>query len=298
MTVAPPRPKGPALNALRAFEAAARLGSFAAAAEELSVTPGAISQHIKAVEAWSGVPLFRRRAQGVDLTEAGGLVAPVLAGAFDGIGEATRMIRDMKPRATLTIAALPSVAQLWLYPRLATIRAALPGVRLSIYALETAPNLRREVFDLSLFPRDPDDCPEGLVLAPDEIFPVASPQVAARVRNAGGFDAETLLSDESWSSDWSDWAAAEGVVLPDLTDAPRFSLYSLAVAEAEAGAGVLIGHGFLLERQLAEGRLVPLYTRRHQTGRVLMLDRPARASGDLSRLIDLLSKPIPPGASA
>ncbi len=298
MAVAPPRPKGPALNALRAFEAAARLGSFAAAAEELSVTPGAVSQHIKAVEAWSGVALFRRRAQGVELTEAGRQVAPVLAGAFDGIGEATRMIREMKPRATLTIAALPSVAQLWLYPRMAAIRAALPGVKLSITALETPPNLRRDLFDLSLFPRDPDDCPDGVVLAPDEIFPVASPQVAARVRESGDLSAETLLNDESWFADWPDWAEAEGIAQPDLTDAPRFSLYSLAVAEAVAGAGVLMGHGFLLDPQLRAGVLVPLTPRRHTTGRALMLDRPQRASGDLSRLIGLISGPIPLGVSA
>lgn len=298
MAVAPPRPKGPALNALRAFEAAARLGSFAAAAEELSVTPGAVSQHIKAVEAWSGVALFRRRAQGVELTEAGRQVAPVLAGAFDGIGEATRMIREMKPRVTLTIAALPSVAQLWLYPRMAAIRAALPGVKLSITALETPPNLRRDLFDLSLFPRDPDDCPDGVVLAPDEIFPVASPQVAARVRESGALSAETLLNDESWFADWPDWAEAEGIALPDLTDAPRFSLYSLAVAEAVAGAGVLMGHGFLLDPQLRAGVLVPLTPRRHTTGRALMLDRPQRASGDLSRLIGLISGPIPLGVSA
>lgn len=294
MAVAPPRPKGPPLNALRAFEAAARLGSFAAAAEELSVTPGAVSQHIKAVEAWSGLPLFRRRAQGVELTEAGRQVAPVLVGAFDGIGEATRMIREMKPRATLTVAALPSVAQLWLYPRLAAIRAALPGVRLSIYALETPPNLRRDLFDLSLFPRAPEECPDGLTLAMDEIFPVAAPQVADRVQSAWDLGDETLLADESWASDWPDWAAAEGAVLPDLGDAPRFSLYSLAVEEAVAGAGILMGHGFLLEQPLRAGRLVPLFARRHPTGRMLMLDRPVHPRGDLARLITLISGPIPP----
>lgn len=298
MTVAPPRSKGPPLNALRAFEAAARLGSFAAAAEELSVTPGAISQHIKAVEAWSGVPLFRRRAQGVELTEAGRQVAPVLLTAFDGIGEATRMIREMKPRATLTVAALPSVAQLWLYPRLAAIRAALPGVRLSIYALETPPNLRRDLFDLSLFPRDPGECPSGVALAPDELFPVAAPALAARIRRPEDLATHTLLTDESWSSDWTDWAEAERVVLPDLTDAPRFSLYSLAVEEAVAGAGVLMGHGFLLDPQVKSGKLVPLFERRHPTGRVLMLDCPANPRGDLARLIERLSAPIPPDVSA
>lgn len=298
MAVAPPRPKGPALNALRAFEAAARRGSFVAAAEELSVTPGAISQHIKAVEAWSGVSLFRRRAHGVELTEAGRQVAPVLADAFDGIGEATRMIREMKPRATLTVAALPSVAQLWLYPRLAAIRAALPGVKLSITAMESPPNLRRDLFDLSLFPRDPEDCPDGVVLAPDEIFPVAAPQVAERVQSTGDLTGETLLNDESWASDWPDWAEAEGIRLPDLSDAPRFSLYSLAVAEAVAGAGVLMGHGFLLEEQIRAGQLIPLHERRHATGRALVLDRPARVTGDLARLIALISGPIPPAFSA
>ena len=293
MAVAPPRPKGPPLNALRAFEAAARLGSFTAAAEELSVTPGAISQHIKAVEAWSGVPLFRRRAQGVELTEAGRQVAPLLAVAFDGIGQATRMIREMKPRATLTVAALPSVAQLWLYPRLAAIRAALPGVKLSIYALETPPNLRRDLFDLSLFPRDPRDCPDGLTLAQDQIFPVAAPALAARLRRPQDLMTETLLTDESWSDDWPEWAGAEGVVLPDLSDAPRFSLYSLAVAEAVAGAGVLMAHGFLLEPQLRAGTLVPLFPGKRATGRALMLDRPVRAKGDLAQLIALLSGAIP-----
>lgn len=297
MAVAPPRPKGPPLNALRAFEAAARLGSFAAAAEELSVSPGAISQHIKAVEAWSGVPLFRRRAQGVDLTEAGRQVAPVLVAAFDGIGQATRLIREMKPRATLTVAALPSVAQLWLYPRLAAIRAALPGVKLSIYALETPPNLRRDLFDLSLFPRDPGDCPGGTVLAPDRIFPVAAPALAARIRHPEDLLAETLLTDESWSADWSDWAAAQGVVLPDLTDAPRFSLYSLAVEEAVAGAGVLMGHGFLLDPQLRAGTLVPLFAGTRATGRALVLDHPPQATGDVARLIALLTRTIPPVGS-
>ena len=293
MAVAPPRPKGPPLNALRAFEAAARLGSFAAAAEELSVSPGAISQHIKAVEAWSGVPLFRRRAQGVDLTEAGRQVVPLLVGAFDGIGQATRMIRDMRPRKTLTVAALPSVAQLWLYPRMTAIRAALPGVKLSITALETPPNLRRDLFDLSLFPRDPRDCPDGLTLATDQIFPVACPEIAARIRRPEDLATETLLTDESWSADWSEWAEAERVTLPDLGDAPRYSLYSLAVEEAVAGAGILMGHGFLLDPQIRAGTLVPLFPGRHDTGRALMLDRPARAKGDLARLIALLSGPIP-----
>ena len=124
MALAPPRPKGPPLNALRAFEAAARLGSFAAAAEELSVTAGAISQHIKQIEGWAGTALFARRAQGVTLTSAGRTLLAPLTLAFDNISDATSLLRTLSPKPTLNIATLPSIAQLWLQPRLAQVRAA------------------------------------------------------------------------------------------------------------------------------------------------------------------------------
>jgi LysR family glycine cleavage system transcriptional activator len=87
MRVAPTRPKGPPLNALRAFEAAARLGGFAKAAEELSVTPAAVAQQIKSLESWSGAPLFERRSQSVQLTDLGREMFAELKIAFDRLGE-------------------------------------------------------------------------------------------------------------------------------------------------------------------------------------------------------------------
>ena len=90
MAVSSPRPKGPPLNALRAFEAAARLGSFSAAGHELCVTPGAVAQHIKSVEAWAGGRLFVRRAQGVALTALGAGILPAFVTAFDHLGEAVQ----------------------------------------------------------------------------------------------------------------------------------------------------------------------------------------------------------------
>jgi len=150
MSISPPRPKSPPLNAMRAFESAARLGGFSKAADELCVTPGAISQHIKSLEEWAGAPLFKRRSQGVMLTELGMETASQFSDAFDALGGAVRSLRSGARQSTINIAALPSVAQLWLSPRLPAIRAALSDLKISITALETPPNLYREMFDISI----------------------------------------------------------------------------------------------------------------------------------------------------
>ena len=93
MNISPPRPKGPPLNALRAFETAARRGSFTAAADELCVTPGAIAQHIKTLESWAGARLFIRQAHGVKLTTLGSDILPGFVSAFDQLGDAVQTLR-------------------------------------------------------------------------------------------------------------------------------------------------------------------------------------------------------------
>ena len=270
MPISPPRPKGPPLNALRATEAAMRLGGFAAAAQELSVTPGAISQHIRSVEDWAGPPLFARRAQGVTLTDAGQRLHPTLSAAFDGMGEAMRSLAALRPDPLIQIAALPSIAQLWLTPRLPALRTALPGHRLSVTALETPPNLMREMFDASLFLRAPG--PGDTVLATDAIAPVCTPGLARSIATPDDLAQYTLLHDESWSRDWADWATATGTPLPDPTTGPRYSLYAMALAEAKAGAGILIGHRILVEPALADGSLVLATGDWIDTGRALILE--------------------------
>ena len=94
MPVNPPRPKPPPLSALRAFEAAARLGGFARAADELCVTPGAISQQIKALEEWAGAPLFMRHAQGISLTPVADRVLPLVGKAFDALGQSAQILQS------------------------------------------------------------------------------------------------------------------------------------------------------------------------------------------------------------
>ena len=279
MSVAPPRPKGPALNAMRAFEAAARLQSFVAAAEELSVTPGAVSQHVKTLEGWAGMPLFRRHAQGIELTPAGRSLLPEFVRAFDQLGVATQALRSLSPVAEIHIAALPSVAQLWLPARLGQIRARFPQLKFSVTAMETPPNLERELFDLSLFFGVPEaGIPEQIVLEHDHIFPVCAPSLAAQISSPDRLNDVPLLQDQTWNEDWVQWSDATGAKLSDPRNGPRYSLYSLAVEEAKSGAGVLMGHASLIEEPLAAGTLVPVGDSSCETGRALVLSLPTRAN--------------------
>lgn len=242
----------PPLNALRAFEAAGRLGGFAPAAEELGVTPGAVTAHLKGLEAQLGAPLFERAARGVRLTTLGARVLPEMTAAFDALNAAVQRMQTEAAPELVRIAALPALAQLWLSPRLPGLRAAEPGVRVSITALEAPPEAKRDAHDLYLFYREDA---RGRVLARDAIFPVCAPAVAARLRGLADLDPEECLSDSAWPGDWPAWAAAAGLQ-GFRARGPVFSLYALAVEEAMNGAGVLMGHAALVARHLAEGRLV------------------------------------------
>ena len=285
MPVAPPRPKGPPLNALRAFEAAARLGSFASAADELSVTAGAISQQIKQIEAWAGTALFLRRAQGVALTPSGQQLLAPLTRAFDSLSEATTVLRSLAPKPVLNIATLPSIAQLWLQPRLADIRAHLSGASLSVYALETPPDMRRAPFDCSLFIRKPTGAPSETVLMDDSLLPVCAPAVAARLTELSDLAGETLLYDESWQDDWPLWAKAQGLALRADQSHARYSLYALAVADAKAGFGVLMGHRPLVAEALEKGDLVAPFDRPVSNGKALVLKLGGTAEASLVALL-------------
>jgi DNA-binding transcriptional LysR family regulator len=151
----------------------------------------------------------------------------------------------------------------------------------SITAMEAPPNLKRAPYDLSLFYGD-----TGTLLAPDVIFPVCAPQVAARLTSPADLAHVTCLSDASWAQDWAIWAAA---AMPGVDFAPRgpvFSLYALAVEEAAGGAGVLIGHESLVARHLASGALVAPFALRITLpgGLRLWSARPIRAGSAVARV--------------
>jgi LysR family glycine cleavage system transcriptional activator len=281
----------PPLNALKAFEAAARHASFARAAEELGVTPAAVSHQVKALEAWLGAPLFARRAQGLGLTELGRATLPALSAAFDALGRAVQALRGAAPRARVDVAALPSIAQLWLTPRLSGARAAFPDLSPSVHALETPPDLRRELFDLAIFyVREPPPGCRVIRLCDDVIFPVCAPRLAGQLASPADLAALPLLRDTTWTQDWACWLAAAAVPGIAADAGPAFSLYSMAVQAALDGAGVLMAHAALIAPHLAAGALVAPFSTTATTGRHLAILAPERASAAATQLIAWLAE--------
>lgn len=293
MSVEPPKPKLPPLNALRAFEAAARLGSFKAAADELHVTSGAIAQQIKLLEAWSSGELFIRNARGVELSDLGRSALPAFTSAFDQLSAAVHGLSASATPNLVRIAALPSIAQLWVSPRLPIIRAEMPELQISLTALEQPPNLDRDIFDLTLFfqAAEVSPPPSASVVAEDEIFPVCAPNLAEQLDSVQELQTAPILTDSQWLEDWPRWLnhAAPGLVLSGTSSV--HSLYSLALEEAKNGGGVLIGHEPLVRRYLKEGTLVAPFAQRVSSGHVLVLDRNREGSerAQVQQVAELLS---------
>jgi LysR family glycine cleavage system transcriptional activator len=250
----------PSLNALRAFEAAARLGHFGKAASELSVTPSAVAQQIRQLEDWLGCPLFQRFAQSVRVTDAAREALPPLIQGFDTLGDAVRRLRASHGPRDLSICSLPSIAQLWLSPRLPRLRNAFPDLEVSVSAEEEPPSFHRDLYDLALFyaTRAKADV-IAIPLAEDALFPVCSPELIADEPPGFSLDdlaRQTLLHDAAWREDWPRWLEYAGVQGIGPQRGPVFSLYSLAIEAAIAGGGFLMGRRNLVGGLLASGLLV------------------------------------------
>jgi LysR family glycine cleavage system transcriptional activator len=255
----------PPLTALRAFEAAARHGNFAKAAAELGVTAGAISQHIKGLEARLGVVLFRRLARGVKLTEAGGAYLPGIAEGFDRLARATLRIHDSGLAGRLTITVLPSFAAGWLVRRLPAFRARHPDIDLLVRSERQTVDLHREDADLAIryglgdFPNL-----EATHLMREEIFPVCAPSLLNAdppLRAPSDLARHDLLHDagalgnEPWIR-WQPWLDQLGFSdagkRPSLSFTDSVQLYQAALL----GQGVALGRSVLIGDELAAGRLV------------------------------------------
>jgi LysR family glycine cleavage system transcriptional activator len=305
MPLAPPRPRLPPHTAVRAFEAAARHGSFARAAEELFVTPAAVAQQIKALETWAGGALFERHSQGIRLSAHGRRALPALSAAVDQLGLAVQALRHETQtaarRSTLQVAALPAVAQLWLSPRLSRLKAELPGVQVSVTALEQPPNFRREPFDLGLFYARAGERIESaagtqaIPLVRDRLLPVCSPRLREPLPSGRPRTLEDLaqllqrcggLHDTVWRDDWQRWlqAVRPGSTAGEaeaLAAGPDFSLYSLALQATVDGEGVLMGREHLVAPLLAQGKLHAPWGRPKALGDTVMLLVPAHRKGPL-----------------
>jgi LysR family glycine cleavage system transcriptional activator len=272
----------PPLNALRAFEAAARHTSFARAAEELHVTPGAVSQQVKALEAWLGVELFRRLHRGLALSQPGrdylGTVGPLL----DQLALATEELCQRKAAEVLRIAALPAFAEKWLVPRLGRFRARHPEIEVQVSASDHLLEPARDPVDVGLWYSDGKH--PGLtaeLLLEEEIFPACSPaflEGTPALKRPEDLGQHVLLHDVGWRADWLRWLAAAGVEGVDPLRGSSFTLYSMAVQAAIDGLGVVMAHGALVAGDLAAGRLAEPFELRLPAPRAYYMVTAAKAA--------------------
>jgi len=252
----------PPLNALKAFEAAARHESFTRAAEELCVTQGAVSHQVKALETELGVKLFNRERQRLIITEAGRAYLTVVRDAFDRIASGTERLLQRQSGGALTVTTSPNFAAKWLVHRMGRFAEAHPDIDLRVSASPQHIDFAREDIDLAI--RHGDGTAPGLHvmrLCAETLFPVCSPKLLTG-RNALRTPADLrrfpLLhvdDRQSWNQ-WGQWLDFAGVRDIDLAHGPVLSQVSMAIDAAVDGQGVALARTALAAWDLIGGRLV------------------------------------------
>lgn len=249
----------PPLNALKAFEAAARYESFTRAAEELCVTQGAVSHQVKALEAELGVKLFNRERQRLIITEAGRGYLEVVRDALDRIAAGTERLLQRQSAGALTVSTSPNFAAKWLVHRLARFAEAHPGIDLRVSASLHHVDFAREDVDVAI--RHGDGQASGLHvtrLCAEELAPVCSPKLMRGrhgLRQPGDLARHTLLHVND-RNDWVRWLEAAGVNDIDLSRGPVLNQASMALDAAVDGQGVALARTALAAWDLIGGRLV------------------------------------------
>jgi len=250
----------PNLDWLRVFGETASSESFTIAANRLGVTSGAVSQRIKALEAFLRVELFHRYPQGVKLTAAGQRYAQRIAPSLEALTAATRDITGTRSVQSVRITALPALAQLWLGPRLEAFHAEQSNINVEIWADPVVIDMRTSNFDVAIrYGRPPFAGCDAKPILLDELVPVASPElVASATLDDHGFPASAaLISDPFWD-DLPDWLTGASLDRPKALKVQTISLYSMAVDTVLQGRGFMIGHTSLIGEMLNDGRLVQL----------------------------------------
>ena len=255
----------PTLNALKAFEAAARHESFTRAAEELFVTQGAVSHRVKALEAELGLKLFNRERQGLVITEAGRDYLIVVRDAFDRIAQGTERLLQRQSGGALAVSVSPNFAAKWLVHRLGRFAEVHPEIDLRVSAQPHHVDFAREDIDLAI--RHGEGNAPGLHitrLCVEELFPVCSPKLFAgrnplrQPSDLGRFTLIHVSDRQGWSNrqGWSQWLEFAGVSGVDNSRGLVVDQASIAIDAAVDGQGVVLTRTALAAWDLLGGRLV------------------------------------------
>jgi LysR family glycine cleavage system transcriptional activator len=236
------------LNALRAFEAAARQGGFVGAAEELNVTPAAVGQQVRQLEALIGAPLFEREGRKLVLTERGAAALEPLRRGFELMGEASAALRAAQATPTLTLAADHDIMTAWL-------SRDLPGVDVAIRLVASG-----EDADLTLTRSSVAAAPAGAERLMDEVLtPLARPGLVQPDAGLGVLETLPLIEDSRSGLSWADWLSARGGYGLEAQARLKVSESQAALALAEQGAGIVLGRKPLAYDAIRDGRLAPVF---------------------------------------
>lgn len=262
------------LQSLRAVEAVARLGSLRSAAEDMGVTPGAVSQQVIRAEAILGLALFERRPSGMSATAEGEEVLSLLRRGFADLAAAvTRAAPAGEERLTVSVA--PALAARWLIWRLPRFRAAHPGIRVRLDAEIALADPGRGEVDLCVrVGRGPWPGVRAERLAPQVIFPVCAPDLASRLRDHADLARVPVIRETHADFGWPDWLGPEGrpEVVPG--DGPWFSASPLCLDAAISGEGVFLAFESLATDPLSLGRLAEPFRGRHATANAYWIVTP------------------------
>jgi LysR family transcriptional regulator, glycine cleavage system transcriptional activator len=256
------------LNALRAFEAAARHLSFTRAAAELCVTPTAISHQVRTLEEFLHAPLFQRKSGRLILTPAASNALQELSEGFNKLESALLALNQRGQQRKLSVAASPSVASLWLMPKLNRFLSSSPDVELNLCTVTSDSDFSDGPFDVAICSTDDQPARKVDYLMEERIYPVCSPALLADL----GLTLEAalrelpLIHDDKVNDQFPTWRRffeATPSVMRDVSCGLRFNQSSLAIEAAIQGHGLLLGRHRLIATALADGRLTILSDRPH-----------------------------------
>ena len=274
------RRKIPSTAALVAFESAARHQSFTKAADELALTQSAVCRQIAGLEEFLGIELFRRSRRGVKLTEAGLAYSRKVAAQLDAVERDTLAAMGQQGAQGLELAVVPTFATQWLVPRLKAFQQLHPEVTVHL-TNRTRPFLFADTsFDAAIYFGDGEwSGTEAHYLMPEEPLPVCSPELLAGRMALGAAELAELplLQQSTRPYAWRQWFAAQGLSVPHDLGGPRYELFSMLAQAAAHGMGVALIPPFLIQRELADGRLVPAHPAAlHSSDRAYYLMIPER----------------------
>lgn len=263
--------KLPPLSSVRVFEAAARLGSFKKAAEELNITASAVSHAVQNLEDWLGVALFQRGGGKLGLTEPGAAYAVAVSEALKAVSEATARLPGRRSQGRLSISSAPGFAARWLLPRLSRFTERYPETGVDIETSLKAVDLPMEGIDaaIRLAPAS-RATPSWTRLLDESLVPVCSPSLLEKYAGLSGLELiarADLIHMTSVSGDWAEWFRIVGAAPPaNVRAGLRVDTAHMALEAARRGYGIALGRSPLVDPEIESGQLVRLFDKNVPSG--------------------------------